>query len=111
VLEHGEILIIDTRDCAAAREHMLSGLDADVLMACDAGRSQAVLEQNLPETNGKIAEALSRLAEAKLIVQIDHKFLSLPVWRNRPASERGTEIDVRHPMSATAHPEPLLRIL
>jgi ribosomal peptide maturation radical SAM protein 1 len=111
VLEHGEILIIDTRDCAAAREHMLSGLDADVLMACDAGRTQAVLEQNLPETNGKIAEALSRLAEAKLMVQIDHKFLSLPVWRNRPASERGTEIDVHHPMSATAHPEPLLRIL
>ena len=58
-----------------------------------------------------ITDALNRLAEAKLIVHIDNKFLSLPVWRNRPPAEMETEIDVRHSMPTTANPESLLRIL
>jgi ribosomal peptide maturation radical SAM protein 1 len=113
VLDHGEILVIDTRDCAVAREHRLSKLDAQLLLACDAGQTQFFLKQEVAvsEDDQAVADALNRLAEAKLIVHIDNKFLSLPVWRNRPLADMEIEIDVRHSMPTTANPESLLRIL
>jgi ribosomal peptide maturation radical SAM protein 1 len=113
VLDHGEILVIDTRDCAVAREQLLSKLDAQLLLACDAGQTQSFLKQEVAvgEDDQAITDALNRLAEAKLIVHIDNKFLGLPVWRNRPPAEMETEIDVRQSMPTTANPESLLRIL
>ena len=47
VLDHGEVLVIDTRDCAVAREHLLAKLDAQLLVACDAGQTQSFLKQNV----------------------------------------------------------------
>jgi ribosomal peptide maturation radical SAM protein 1 len=113
VLDHGEILVIDTRDCAVARENLLSKLDAQLLVACDTGQTQSFLKQEVAVgvDDQAITDALNRLADAKLIVHIDNKFLSLPVWRNRPPAEMETEIDVRHSMPTTANPESLLRIL
>jgi len=46
-----------------------------------------------------------------LVAQIDNVFLSLPVIRNRTPQTAETERDADRPITTTANPEPLLRIL
>ena len=91
----------------------MSGLDAQLYWPCDVCQTQSLLQQELAETtdNETTADALSRLGEAKPIVHIDKKFLSLPVQRNHPAADMEIEIDVRQSMPASANSDTLLRIL
>jgi ribosomal peptide maturation radical SAM protein 1 len=112
--EAGAIEITDTRECAAAREHLLVDLDAELLVFCDAAQSRsAVARRFAGQPAGAVTAAIERLLQAKLAAEIDGQLLGLPVLRNRPAEPVESEHDVnaqpRGPKAA--NPQPLLRVL
>jgi ribosomal peptide maturation radical SAM protein 1 len=124
----GAIHIADTRACAVANEHELSGVDAQVFLACDAAQSRQGLERHLASAKNRervatvdghngtissdsISDSLDRLVAARLFVHMDNQFVSLPVLRNRPPSMMETLRDAYHEIPTASNPEPLLRVL
>jgi ribosomal peptide maturation radical SAM protein 1 len=114
----GGMHILDSRDCATAPEHWLAGIDAQLVMACDAAQSRKALERQFAASHNReaIADALDRLMAARLFANIDDQYLNLPVLRNRPASvstnvNLDTQRDAYRQIPAVTNPEPLLRIL
>jgi ribosomal peptide maturation radical SAM protein 1 len=109
----GTVHVSDSRDCAVAGEHWLAGLPAQVLVACDTAQSRPTLERRFaPEyPPDAVGEALQELLDARVVAPIDNFFLSLPVIRNRTPQTAETERDADRPITTTANPEPLLRIL
>lgn len=80
------VLVADTRDAAAAPEHRLEGLAADILARCDVAAKPAALATALDADPAALASALADLEARRLIVESDGKYLSLPVFRaRRPA--------------------------
>lgn len=93
-LADGTWHIKDTRRCAVAPEHVLSGLDAAILRACDRGRSRSSLARSLARQEltldaqtlvDAIGAAIQRLDERRLILQWDGRIFALPVAVSRSA--------------------------
>jgi ribosomal peptide maturation radical SAM protein 1 len=108
-----EVLITDTRRCAEERTRLLTGLEAQVLLRCDTAQTAAGLAKQLGRGEPDIRAALGSLIAAKLIVEMEAHFGSLPVWRNRPAVTAKPPGDlyahVRTPEAKAA--ESLLRVI
>ena len=84
--------VLDTRRCATAAEHELSGLDAEVLRACDRGRSPNSLLKSLARRDDSIDMAaleasLRRLTDRRLILVLDDRIFALPVVASRPRNQ------------------------
>ena len=89
--EDGDALrVLDTRPVAVAAEHLLTGLEKDVLLLADAAPHEDDLAGLLPgEAAGAVAagppsdaavrEAVEALVERRLVLRIDGRLLALPV--------------------------------
>ncbi len=84
--EDGVLILTDTRPCATAFQHRLTGLDRAVYLWCDAARTFGQLQELATRAGlaGRGAEAaaalersLDRLLSDRVLVGIDHRYLSL----------------------------------
>lgn len=81
-------LINDTRPCAVAATHVLSGLAAKVCLLCDVSQTAASLAHKLSNvaSEQEVCAHLKSLLIAKLMVEMEGHYLSLAVMRNRESS-------------------------
>jgi ribosomal peptide maturation radical SAM protein 1 len=109
----GRVLITDTRPAARAPRHELTGLAAKVFTRCDVATTLQALAR-LPDLAGDEAgarAALAALRECGLVVESDGQYLSLPVFRDRPAPPPP---DTTHAYATAAQApaaRPLLRLV
>lgn len=89
----GVLIVHDTRPCATAFQHRMSGLDRAVYLYCDTGRSlKKIVEFASQNANGQPAEPqrivplLNQWIADGLMVEIDGRYLSLALWT--PKDER-----------------------
>ena len=103
----------DTRACAVSREHTLTGLDAQILLACDSALSRIGLQRQLAADyrGEEVTKAIEGLLNARLVAEIGNQIVSLPVLRNRPVEAMEAERKVHAAIPSAAHSESLLRIL
>jgi ribosomal peptide maturation radical SAM protein 1 len=109
----GTVVIEDTRGCALAPHHMLSGCDAAVYLACDSVQTLAGILRRFRNrwSSSEVQQALARLVEAKLIIARNEHYLALGVLQNRSADffESDDRLPDYVPMAANS--ESLLRVL
>jgi ribosomal peptide maturation radical SAM protein 1 len=79
------VVITDTRPCSVSDAHLLTGREAQMLLACDSSRTVSGLVRECQTTEREVRDALASLQSRKLMVEMDGHFGSLPVLRNRPA--------------------------
>ncbi|HET8547219.1 MAG TPA: hypothetical protein VFL57_04405, partial [Bryobacteraceae bacterium] len=108
IQDGGAIHIVDTRECASSADHWLSGIDAELLLACDSAQARHTLRKKYGAAGD---EALARLISSRICVEMEGQLLSLPVLRNRPAHMMETDFNAHRRIPAAADTEPLLRIL
>jgi ribosomal peptide maturation radical SAM protein 1 len=100
----GSVTIADTRPCAVQPVHQLTGLDAEIYLACDSAQGIASLSARFEA----VEPALARLTRDGLMVEMEGRVLSLAVLRNRSALSPGVS-DAHVRVSAPKTGEPLLR--
>lgn len=78
--------VIDTRPAARAPDHVLTGIDAQLLVRCDVASSVTTLLRSpeLKDRAGEVEQALARLVANGLMVHRGKQYLTLAVFRNRP---------------------------
>jgi len=106
------VRINDSRDPSNSYERELSGLPAKLLLHCDTAATVEALARRpeLSESAGEIASTLKQLCDDRLMLEDDKQYLSLPVFRKRPA----TTIQNLSNAYITAKPataDPLLRVV
>jgi ribosomal peptide maturation radical SAM protein 1 len=81
-------LINDTRPCALAATHVLSGLAARVYLLCDVAQTAANVAHKLSNvaSEQEVCAHLKSLLVAKLMVEMEGHYQSLAVMRNRESS-------------------------
>lgn len=113
------VVVTDTRDVARAAEHVLEGLPARILLHCDQRASWSTLCRDHGVVDGAspdaLREALDSLVGDGLVAQRGNRFVTLAVFRDRPADHPSTrpryEIPIAQSSLAQAPPaEPLLRL-
>ena len=89
----GSIEIFDTRPCATARRHILTGLAAKIYSAADPAASRADLKARIlhrhPETaisNEDLNAEVARLISLQLVLGIGHQIIALAVPGSCPAA-------------------------
>jgi ribosomal peptide maturation radical SAM protein 1 len=82
----GLLLLTDTRPCAVALQHRLTGLERHVYLYCDAGRTFAQIRRHATEHAGDwpcdepaIRRLLDRWLADRIMVRLDDRYLSLAV--------------------------------
>lgn len=90
VLPDGNLQIVDTRECAIKRIHLLSGLEKELVLLGDSVIPTKQISRLLPAHFGDLApetlqQALSSLSDKKLILIVRGSFLSLPVGGSLPS--------------------------
>jgi hypothetical protein len=108
--DDGIARVVDTRPCAVAAEHSLAGLDAQLLIACDAAKPRGALERQFATAHDPeaVGDGLERLIANRLLAKIDDQFLSLPVLRNRGSLAMEILPDARRQVPTAAPSESLL---
>jgi ribosomal peptide maturation radical SAM protein 1 len=83
------VLITDTRACALKPSFVLTGLDAKIYLGCDTAQTPRSIARQLgnPIPEGEVRMRLESFRDAWLMAEMDGRYLSLAVWRNRPARE------------------------
>ncbi len=76
----GVLIVTDTRPCATAFQHRLTGLERAVLLACDAGQTLGKLAERTQTSPTQVRHALDRLLADRLAVCLDGRYLSLALW-------------------------------
>jgi ribosomal peptide maturation radical SAM protein 1 len=107
----GDALIInDTRACAVAAEHRLEGLAARICLLTDSVRGFSGLCRELSDeaNQATIRATLEELRAAKLMVEMDGQYLSLPVPRDRALRPGLEERHVNLPSEKAPATQPLL---
>ena len=99
--------IVDTREAAAAPKHRLTGLAARIYTACDRAQTARGLARLLGRDadESAIEAELAALREAKLLLEIGGRFLSLAVFRGRPKPQTPETICVDITLRQATHPE------
>lgn len=94
----GLLILHDTRPCATAFQHRMTGLDRELYRFCDTGRSLRKLLEYVADRAGdqtvepkKIQRLLDQWVDDRLMVSLDGRYLSLALW----GSEEG--MDKMHP--------------
>jgi hypothetical protein len=77
------LVVIDTRPAAVRGVHLLEGLEARIYRICDDPRSVSVVAERLGEPEASVRAAVQRLVDARLLVEIGGRCLSLAVFRVR----------------------------
>lgn len=82
------ILINDTRPCAVKRTHVLSGVAAKIYLLCDTSQTAASVAIKLSGLVGdhEVCALLVEFVAAKLMIEMEGRYLSLAVMRNRAHS-------------------------
>ena len=80
----GLLLLTDTRPCAVALQHRLSGFERHVYLYCDTGRTLAQIGRHAMEHTGDwpsdvpaIRKILDRWIADRIMVRLDDRYLSL----------------------------------
>lgn len=86
----GLLILHDTRPCATTFQHRMSGLDRELYLYCDTGRSlKKILEyatehaENLAKEPQRIPRLLDQWIENRLMIYVDGRYLSLALWATR----------------------------
>jgi ribosomal peptide maturation radical SAM protein 1 len=108
--EVDSVCIKDTRDSSASNERELNGLAARLLFYCDSASTVETLARKAEVSASEVESVLEQLCRDRLLLEDEKQYLSLPVFRQRPA------VDNQHLSNAyiTAKPaaaEPLLRVV
>jgi ribosomal peptide maturation radical SAM protein 1 len=84
--EDDGVRIIDTRPIACKAQHLLVGIEAQLLAACDVASTVPALLRSpgLKGRQSEVENALAGLVDNRLMVCRDEHYLTLPVFRNRP---------------------------
>ncbi|MDZ7620319.1 MAG: RiPP maturation radical SAM C-methyltransferase, partial [Patescibacteria group bacterium] len=92
--EDGTLVLSDTRPCATRFQYRLRGLERELYLYCDQGRSfedlvrfaqDAVCDVSLDESS--LRQLLANWTEARLMVRVDGRYLALAL--RVPGRERG----------------------
>ncbi|TAV81219.1 RiPP maturation radical SAM protein 1, partial [Rhizobium leguminosarum] len=76
-----EIVVKDTRNIAAEREHHVKGIAREILLAADRGTPEIHLGRQLKGANTiEIEEATADLIARNLIVRLDARLIGLATW-------------------------------
>jgi hypothetical protein len=95
-VDDGALLITDTRPCAPASSHVLTGSEAQVLLACDHYQSfTALARQFRPALDEiKLRDLLASLESQALLVSQNNNYVALPIFRWRQeASGKKCHVD------------------
>src|SRR5262245_840016 len=80
----GDALVIeDSRPVAVAKEHRVTGLAREVLLAADEGTPEARAYERFERTGfgaSAIDKAIDELIAAKLMLRLDSRLVGLPLW-------------------------------
>ena len=106
-----EVLITDTRPCAVSGAHVLTGLDAQVLLTCDTSRTLAGLAKQCGTSEAEVRETLASLQSQKLLIEMEGHYGSLPVLRNRQARRQTGGTCAHAQVQQAAAPELVLRLV
>ena len=89
---------------------MLTGLDAKLYLACDSAQTSASAARKLGDATNEleVCEMLRSLRDARLMVEMDGRYLSLAVLRNRATQEPSVNRSLRQ---ETQKPEALLKVI
>lgn len=91
------VLLTDTRACAQKPSVVLTGLDAQIYLGCDSVQTAGSLARQLAGVaETQIQRSLESFRDARLIVEMDGRYLSLAVWRSRAAREKVASSPVMH---------------
>jgi ribosomal peptide maturation radical SAM protein 1 len=96
------IMIHDTRPAAMAPLHLLDDLPAQLYIACDEVHSAEALARRCSASAAEVQAALDNLGSRKLIVEMEGRYLSLGVFRNRPVREHS--VAEAQPEASTREP-------
>jgi hypothetical protein len=68
---------------------VLTGLDAKIYVGCDTAQTPRSLARQLGDSfsEGEIRASLESFRDAQLMAEMDGRYLSLAVWRNRATRE------------------------
>jgi ribosomal peptide maturation radical SAM protein 1 len=99
-----EIIVIDTRPIAVAREHRLSKLRARLFSLCDTATNLPGLmrQPDLAGREDEIRASLESLVSDKLMAHDQGQFLTLAVFRNRDACPSTYAFNDKFPIPKTA---------
>jgi hypothetical protein len=102
------VLITDTRTCARRRSFVLTGLDAKIYLGCDTAQTPRSIARQLGDSfsEGEIRASLESFRDAQLMAEMDGRYLSLAVWRNRATRELQANTPVVHVV-----PQPLFNVI
>ena len=106
------VRISDTRDLSAPSERELNGLPARLLFHCDTAATLDNLTRR-PELADSVAEiesTLKQLCADRLMLEDDKHYLSLPVFRQRPA-ENNQNLSNAYITAKATTADPLLRVV
>ncbi|MBZ6074818.1 RiPP maturation radical SAM C-methyltransferase [Microvirga puerhi] len=84
VEEDGTLIVDDTRACAVERQHRISGLAHTILKLADDALPEVQLRGRLTEMGcdePSIDRSVDELIDRRLIVRLDSRLISLPLWR------------------------------
>lgn len=83
----GLLIVHDTRPCAKAFQHRMTGLDRALYLYCDTGRSLKKVLQFAAEHSGsqpvepeRIKRLLDQWIDDRLMIHVDGRYLSLALW-------------------------------
>ena len=88
VVDGDTVVVTDTRSVARAERHVVTGLRAQILLACDVRSSSTSLSAAL-DLAGRWAEAeeaLDALVADGLVARRGNRYLTLAVFRDRPVN-------------------------
>jgi ribosomal peptide maturation radical SAM protein 1 len=104
--DDGESIVVrDTRAVATASEHRLDDVTAEVFARCDVAATLPALLRHEPLAGREddVGDALERLCADRLVVGDGGRYLSLAVFRSRPAPGAGrSAAHTRYEASAAA---------
>jgi ribosomal peptide maturation radical SAM protein 1 len=103
------VLITDARPCAVKPTYILSGIEAKLYLACDTAQTPASIVRKLGNSipESEVCALLHSFRDARLMAEMDGRYLSLAVFRNRPAQRVAAEEPVlRTPPLAKILPAP-----
>jgi len=106
------VRISDTRDSSASYERELNGLPARLLFHCDTAATVDNLVRR-PDLGGSAAEietTLKQLCDARLMLEDEKHYLSLPVFRQRPAVN-DQDLSNAYITAKATTADPLLRVV
>lgn len=106
-------MVTDTREVSRDSRHRLTGLSARLYALCDVATTvPALLRQpSITASELEVRTALDNLLAAALMACDDVHYLSLAVFRNRPAEPARHRANAYLNISETPATQPLLRVV